>query len=174
MVYTELEPLYSGLDPKMKDSYFGKKIKVALETAKTTAIGSAAPDFTLNDVNGKPVSLASFKGKYTLVDFWASWCGPCRQENPNVVKAYNTYKAKGFEILGVSLDDKKENWEKAIQQDNLGWKHVSDLKGWQSSAAALYDVKGIPMNFLLDKDGKIIAKNLRGEDLVKKLSEVLN
>ncbi|MFT3701501.1 MAG: TlpA disulfide reductase family protein [Agriterribacter sp.] len=174
MVYTELEPLYSALDPKMKDSYFGKKIKVALDAAKTTAIGSVAPDFTLNDVNGKPVSLASFKGKYTLVDFWASWCAPCRAENPNVVKAYNTYKAKGFEILGVSLDDKKENWQKAIQQDKLTWTHVSDLKGWQSDAAALYDVKGIPMNFLLDKDGKIIAKSLRGEDLEKKLSELLN
>lgn len=170
----ELEPLYNGLDAKVKDSHFGKIIKHSLESAKSTAIGGLAPDFTLNDVNGKPVSLASYKGKYVLIDFWASWCGPCRQENPTVVKAYTMYKPKGFEILGVSLDDKKENWEKAIAQDKLAWTHVSDLKGWQSNAAELYGVRGIPMNYLLDKDGKIIAKSLRGEDLIKKLGEVLN
>lgn len=170
----ELEPLYNGLDAKIKASHFGKAVKDALDKAKTTAIGGFAPDFTLNDVNGKPVSLASFKGKYTLVDFWASWCGPCRVENPTVVKAYDTYKSKGFEILGVSLDDKKENWEKAIAQDKLAWTQVSDLKGWRSDVAALYGVKAIPMNYLLDKDGKIIAKSLRGEDLIKKLGEVLH
>ncbi|MBN8860340.1 MAG: AhpC/TSA family protein [Sphingobacteriales bacterium] len=170
----ELEPLYKGLDEKIKGSHFGKVVKDALDKAKSTAIGGVAPNFTLNDVNGKPVALASFKGKYTLLDFWASWCQPCRMENPTVVKAYDTYKSKGFDILSVSLDDKKENWEKAIAQDKLAWTHVSDLKGWKSEAAALYGVKAIPMNYLLDKDGKIIAKSLRGEDLIKKLGEVLN
>lgn len=170
----ELEPLFTGLNEEIKNSHFGKQVKEALESAKKTAIGGVAPEFTLTDVSGKPVSLSSFKGKYTLVDFWASWCGPCRQENPAVVKAYNMYKAKGFEILGVSLDEKKESWEKAIKDDKLAWTQVSDLKGWQSDAAALYGVKGIPMNFLLDKEGKIIAKSLRGEDLIKKLGEVLN
>ncbi|HEX5026902.1 MAG TPA: TlpA disulfide reductase family protein [Agriterribacter sp.] len=174
VVPTELEPLYNGLADEVKMSYFGQAVKKSLDASKTTAIGSVAPDFTLNDVNGKPVSLAAYKGKYTLVDFWASWCGPCRQENPAVVRAYNTYKSKGFDILGVSLDEKKDKWEQAIQQDKLAWTHVSDLKGWNSDAAALYGIKAIPMNYLLDKEGKIIAKSLRGEDLMKKLGEVLN
>ncbi|MBX3253728.1 MAG: redoxin domain-containing protein [Chitinophagaceae bacterium] len=170
----ELEPLYKGFAENIRTSHFGKNIKATIDASNKTAIGSVAPDFTLNDVNGKPVSLASYKGKYILVDFWASWCGPCRQENPTVVKAYNAYKAKGFDILGVSLDEKKENWEKAIQQDQLAWTHVSDLKGWQSDAASLYGIKAIPMNYLLDKEGKIIAKSLRGEELLKKLGEILN
>lgn len=171
---TTVEPLYNGLHEKVKSSYFGQAIKKSLDAAKTTAIGSKAPDFTLNDINGNPVSLSSFKGKYTLIDFWASWCGPCRVENPNVVKAYHAYKSKGFEILGVSLDEKKDKWEQAIKHDNLDWPQVSDLKGWESSVAALYEVRAIPMNFLLDKDGKIIAKNLRGEQLLKKLGELMN
>lgn len=174
VIPAELEPLYNGLADEVKMSYFGTALKKSIDASKTTAIGSIAPDFTLNDVNGKPVSLAAYKGKYILVDFWASWCGPCRQENPTVVKAYNTYKSKGFDILGVSLDEKKDKWEQAIQQDNLGWTQVSDLKGWQSDAAALYGIKAIPMNYLLDKEGKIIAKSLRGEDLMKKLGEILN
>lgn len=170
----ELEPLFSALSDQVKSSHFGKAVKEGLDAAKTTAVGSIAPDFTLNDTNGKPVSLASFKGKYTLVDFWASWCGPCRQENPTVVKAYNTFKSKGFDILGVSLDEKKDKWEQAIQQDKLAWTQVSDLKGWESEAAALYGIKAIPMNYLLDKEGKIIAKSLRGEELIRKLGEILN
>ncbi|HRP56797.1 TlpA disulfide reductase family protein [Agriterribacter sp.] len=170
----DIEPLYNGLDENVKASYFGKAVKKSLDAAKSTAIGSIAPDFTLNDINGKPVSLAAYRGKYTLVDFWASWCGPCRQENPTVVKAYDTYKSKGFDILGVSLDEKKDKWEQAIRQDKLTWTHVSDLKGWESDAAALYGIKAIPMNYLLDKEGKIIAKSLRGEDLIKKLGEILN
>lgn len=170
----ELDPLYNAFSDKIKTSYFGQHIKKALDASRATSVGSAAPEFTLNDVNGKPVSLASYKGKYVLVDFWASWCGPCRMENPNVVAAYAKYKAKGFDILGVSLDNNKDKWEDAIRKDQLSWTHVSDLSGWESAVANLYGVKAIPANYLLDKDGKIIAKNLRGEDLVKKLNEVLN
>ena len=168
-----LDTIYSGLDSTLKHSFFGVKIKETLESAKKTAVGIAAPDFTLPDTKGKATSLSSFKGKITLVDFWASWCGPCREENPNVVLAYQKYHPKGFTILSVSLDNSKDKWEEAIKHDKLNWNHVSDLKGWQSSVAVLYGVRGIPTNFLLDKDGKIIAKDLRGEDLEKKLAEVI-
>lgn len=174
IVPSQVEPLYNALDDKIKNSHFGKAVKEGLDAAKTTAVGSIAPDFTLKDVNGKPVSLAAFKGKYILVDFWASWCGPCRQENPTVVKAYQNYKSKGFDILGVSLDEKKDKWEQAIKQDKLDWTQVSDLKGWQSEVAELYGVKAIPMNYLLDKEGKIIAKSLRGAELIRKLGELLD
>lgn len=168
-----LDTIYVGLDSSLQHSFFGLKIKETLASAKRTAIGIPAPDFTAPDTKGKAISLSSFKGKYTLVDFWASWCGPCRQENPNVVLAYHKYHPKGFTILSVSLDNNKDKWEEAIKQDKLNWNHVSDLKGWQSSVAVLYGVRGIPTNFLLDKDGKIIAKDLRGADLEKKLAEVI-
>jgi peroxiredoxin len=136
-------------------------------------IGNIAPDFTLKTPDDKSVSLTSLRGKVVLIDFWAAWCRPCRMENPNVVKAYQTYRAKGFDILGVSLDEDKEKWMKAIAQDKLTWTQVSDLKGWESDVARLYGVNGIPMNFLLDKDGKIIAKNLRGTQLEQTLDKVL-
>jgi len=169
----QLDSAYKGMDSAIQASYYGKKVKGMRDDAIRTAIGNPATDFTLPDPQGKPVSLSSYKGKYTLVDFWASWCGPCRGENPNVVKAYRKYHAKGFAILGVSLDTQKESWEQAIKKDKLTWTQVSDLKGWESSAAALYGVKAIPMNFLLDKEGKIVGKGLRGEELEKKLAEAL-
>lgn len=167
----ELDSIYNGMDSTIQQSYFGQKIRNVSDLAKKTAVGKPAPDFVQNDVSGKPVSLAAFKGKYVLVDFWASWCGPCRAENPNVVKAYLKYHPKGFEILGVSLDNAKDKWTAAIQKDKLNWTQVSDLQGWKNSVAALYGVQAIPMNFLVDKDGKIAGKSLRGDDLEKKLAE---
>jgi peroxiredoxin len=165
--------IYDTLTPAVKKSYFGTKLGEMVASTAKTAIGQTAPDFTQNDPTGKPVSLSSFRGQYVLVDFWASWCGPCRQENPNIVKAYNTYKDKGFTILGVSLDKEKEAWEKAIVDDKLTWNHVSDLKFWENSAARLYNIQSIPASFLLDKEGKIIAKDLRGEALEAKLFELM-
>jgi peroxiredoxin len=135
--------------------------------------GKPAPDFTLPDVNGKQIALSSFKGKYVLVDFWASWCGPCRGENPNVVAAYNKFKDKNFTILGVSLDEKKDAWEAAIKKDGLTWSHVSDLKYWESSVVPLYGIGGIPYNVLVDPQGTVIGESLRGPELEEKLQEVL-
>ncbi len=137
------------------------------------AIGSIAPDITMNDVNDKPFSLSQLKGKYVLIDFWASWCGPCRDENPNIVSAYNQFKDKNFTILGVSLDKNKASWIEAIKEDNLAWQQISDLKYWSSAAVPLYGLDAIPSNVLVDPQGKIIATNLRGSSLQKKLSEVI-
>ncbi|WP_346317275.1 TlpA disulfide reductase family protein [Chitinophaga sp. YIM B06452] len=150
-----------------------KDAKTEASSGPSSMIGQQAPDFTLPDPTGKQVSLSSFKGKYVLVDFWASWCGPCRQENPNVVQAYLKYKNKNFTILGVSLDKTKDAWLKAIADDGLAWSHVSDLKFWDSSVVPLYGISGIPTNILVDPQGKIVAANLRGSGLEQKLGELL-
>ncbi|MBU3677296.1 MAG: TlpA family protein disulfide reductase [Chitinophagaceae bacterium] len=169
----EVNTIYNGLDKKGQASFFGKKIKEIAEKLSITSPGTTAPGFTLPDVNGDMVSLSQYKGQYVLVDFWASWCKPCREENPNVVAAYQKFHAKGFDILGVSLDEDKAKWKDAIQADGLSWKHVSDLKGWKSDVAALYNIQSIPSNVLLDKEGKVIAVNLRGEALMKQLSSLM-
>lgn len=169
----ELDSLMTGLDPAVRNSYLGQQVDEVLRGAKLTAIGKSAPGFTQKDVDGKEIMLSSFQGNYVLIDFWASWCGPCRLENPNVVKAYNRYHGKGFAIIGVSLDNQKDKWMAAIQKDGLHWTQVSDLKGWDNQVATIYGIKGIPINFLLDKEGKVVAKGLMGEALEKKLAELL-
>lgn len=145
-----------------------------MESLKSVAVGRTAPDFELSTPDGKKVKLSDFRGKYVLLDFWASWCGPCRKENPNIVEQYNNFKEKNFTILGVSLDDNKDAWLKAIKDDKLTWTHVSELKRWESEVASLYKVDGIPASFILDPEGKIIAKNLYSTDLKEFLKKTLN
>ena len=169
----QLDSLYKLLDTNVRVTYFGKELENIIEKTKLTAIGNPAPEFTSNDAGGKAVSLSSFRGKYVLIDFWASWCGPCRLENPNVVKAFRKFHDKGFDIFGVSLDETKPEWLQAIKKDGLNWTQVADLKGWKADAVTLYGVNGIPMNYLLDKNGIIVAKGLRGEALDGKLTELL-
>jgi len=164
---------YAALTSVGKNTIYGKELGQAIAVSAKTGLG-VKPDFTLPDREGKNFKLSSLKGKVVLVDFWASWCGPCRKENPNLVKAYAKYHEKGFEIVGVSLDDKKDAWLKAIDADKLNWLHVSDLKGWKSNLATEYGIRSIPTSFLVDVNGKIIAKDLRGEALEKKLAAIYN
>lgn len=171
----ELQKQLNALKPEAKQNALAKKMQFSIDASKATAIGKIAPDFIQNDTLGKPVALKDFRGKYVLVDFWASWCVPCRAENPNVVKAFKTYNSKGFTVLGVSLDQpgKEQAWIDAIHKDGLAWTHVSDLKFWDNAVARQYDIHSIPSNLLIGPDGKILAKNIRGEELDKKIAEVI-
>jgi peroxiredoxin len=167
------EAMFNSLSAHFKSTEEGKKMANALTLVKKFAIGQPAIEFTQNDVNGKPISLSSLKGKYVLIDFWASWCGPCRMEYPYLHKAYDEFKDKNFEIIGVSLDDKKTLWVNSIKENEFDWLEVCDLKGHQNQVVRAYGINAIPQSFLIDPSGIIIAKNLRGNDLVEKLKEII-
>lgn len=164
--------LYNQLSKRIRQTKTGAGIKKQIAIHARLQPGKVLPDFESVDTAGIARKLSSLRGHYVLVDFWASWCGPCRQENPVVVEAYKKYRGKGFEIIGVSLDDDKASWIAAIKADDLSWLHVSDLKGWKSDLAKEYNIRSIPDNFLLDKNGKILARGLRGKDLEEKLADL--
>ena len=173
--YATVGPVYAALSPELKNTPQGIDYGKMVEGLRAAAIGQSAPIFSQNTPEGKKVSLADYRGKYVLVDFWASWCGPCRAENPVVTKVYNEYKGRNFDILGVSLDNEKSRakWVKAIADDHLAWTQVSDLKGFENAAAQRYAVQSIPQNFLVGPDGKIVAVNLHGAELRATLAQLI-
>lgn len=164
---------FNKMSQRLRLSYEGQSLYKILSADKLTALGATAPNFTQKDMDGKPVSLSDYKGKYVLVEFWASWCSPCRAESPNLLKQYASYKDKGFEILGVSVDSDKGKWLDAIKKDGLTWTQVSDLNGWENEARKLYGISGVPANFLVNPEGKIVGTHLTGEKLNQKLAELL-
>ncbi len=166
------EPLFALLQSDIKDSKTGKEIAEQIEMGKRSMLGALAYDFSQPDTTGAQIALSSLRGKYVLLDFWASWCGPCRAESPNLVKAYQNYASKGFTIFSVSLDQDRKKWIKAIVEDRYTWPQAGDMKGWQNAAARDYGVQGIPFNVLLNDKGVVIARNLRGDALEKKLKEI--
>jgi peroxiredoxin len=171
----EIEEAINAMDADIAQSPVARELMERVQVMKAVSIGQKAPDFTLDDVDGNPVALSSKIGtKLLLIDFWAAWCTPCRQENPNLVKVYKDFNKKGFDVFSVSLDRDKDDWVQAIADDRLTWTHVSDLQYWNSSAAQLYAVNAIPANFLLDENGIIIARNLRGTELYNKVNTILS
>ena len=172
----EIKELYEGLDDDVKQSTIAKSLEQKLKSESAVAIGSKAPNFTAPTPEGEDLSLEDIRGEVTLIDFWAAWCKPCRVENPNIVKIYEKYHDKGLEIIGVSLDrpNQRDKWLKAIEDDKLPWHQVSNLEFWNEPVAQLYGIRAIPAAFILDKDGVIVARDLRGQDLENKIAELLN
>jgi thiol-disulfide isomerase/thioredoxin len=173
MELAEMEEMYNTMAENVKASVYGVMIKERIDLLNSVAVGKTAPDFTLDTPEETPLSLSSLKGKIVVIDFWASWCGPCRRENPHMVELYKEVNEKGVEFLGVSLDENKDKWLKAIEDDGLIWKHVSDLKGWNSEAGKMYGIRGIPATVLLDQNGVIVAKNLRSAELKVEIEKLL-
>jgi peroxiredoxin len=168
----QVQPLFNAFNKDLQLTDLGKELALRIKAVGMTGVGNVAPEFTQNDMNGKPISLASLKGKIVLIDFWASWCSPCRAENPNLAEQYKLYKDRGFEILSVSLDSDKKSWLQAIAKDGMPWLHVSDLKGWNNEVGRKYGIRAVPACYLVGADGKIIANDLRGDTLNKKLAEL--